>query len=56
MKTYHITEEKLNEILRTAFKNGELWGVTYSTWFTPDDDDTDDKITECFIECKSKLS
>lgn len=29
-----------------AFKAGESWGVTYSTWFTPDEKDDEKKFNE----------
>lgn len=47
MKKIEITQETLNNIVAVAFKSGELWGVTYSTWFSPTDEDTADKIKEC---------
>jgi hypothetical protein len=36
----------LNDKIKKAFKAGEEWGVTYSTWFTPTEEDTEEKIKE----------
>ena len=30
-----IDREKFEKLIDEAFKKGESWGVTYSTWFTP---------------------
>jgi len=35
-------------LLFEAFKAGEQWGVTYSTWFTPTDQDQRDKFEEFY--------
>jgi hypothetical protein len=42
MKTITITisEKKLKGIINQAFRKGESWGVTYSSWFTPEKEDT----------------
>lgn len=32
------------EDLRKAFRAGENWGVAYSGWFTPCDNETEDKF------------
>ena len=40
-----------HELLWLAFKAGEQWGTTYSTWFTPDEGD--DKLQ--FDAWKAKL-
>ena len=42
-----LTKEQLDSIIAVAFKRGQIWGVTYSTWFTPTDEDTLNKIVEC---------
>jgi len=36
----------LDDKIRKAFKAGEEWGVIYSTWFTPSEEDTEEKIQE----------
>ena len=41
-----INTEKFLSMLEDAFKKGEQWGVTYSTWFTPSEEDTKSKIDE----------
>jgi len=47
-----IKKEHFEEAIKAAFKKGENWGVTYSTWFTPSEEDTKDKIEECIKRCK----
>lgn len=47
METLTLTQEQLNSIIAVAFKRGEIWGVTYSTWFTPTEADTLNQIVEC---------
>lgn len=46
---YHLesVDKKLIEaIIRTAFEHGESWGITYSEWFTPTHELTEEKIQE----------
>lgn len=31
----YLTDKEFKGIIRKAFKLGEFWGVTYSTWFAP---------------------
>jgi len=38
--------DELKDILFMAFKAGENWGVTYSTWFIPDEGDDKKKFEE----------
>lgn len=45
-----ISREELKNIIRTAFQRGEDWGITYSTWFTPTEEQTEEKIQEVFNE------
>lgn len=39
-----ITKEQFEKAIKDAFKKGESWGVCYSTWFTPTEEDTKEKI------------
>ena len=41
-----IDREKFEKLIEETFKKGESWGVTYSTWFTPTEEDTAEKINE----------
>jgi hypothetical protein len=41
-----ITKEQHESLIESAFKKGECWGVTYSTWFVPTEEDTRKKIEE----------
>jgi hypothetical protein len=44
---YHLesVDKKLIEaIIRIAFEHGESWGVTYSTWFNPTNEQTEENI------------
>lgn len=45
-----ITKDRLEEIIRIAFKYGEQWGVTYSGWFSPEEEDTERNIQEVLNE------
>lgn len=46
MEQIKITKEQFEKAIEAAFKKGESWGVTYSTWFTPTEEDTKSKIEE----------
>ncbi len=39
-------ERIIKNIYIKAFKDGENWGVTYSTWFNPSKEDTEKRIKE----------
>jgi hypothetical protein len=41
-----MDREYLEKIIRTAFEYGENWGICYSGWFTPSDEQTEIKIQE----------
>lgn len=56
MKTYTLTEEQLQQVILKAFSKGENWGVTYSTWFTPDEDDSNAQFTDALNEVKELLT
>jgi len=45
-----MDNETLKDIIRTAFKKGELWGVTYSTWFEPNEEQTEEQIEKAIDE------
>lgn len=40
MEDITISKRKFEGIIRQAFRKGEHWGTTYSTWFTPTKEDT----------------
>lgn len=46
MEQITITKEQFDKAIEKAFKKGESWGVTYSTWFTPTEEDTKAKIED----------
>lgn len=46
MSNITITNDQLMDIILTAFKDGEQWGVTYSTWFLPTEKATNEQISE----------
>jgi len=54
-----ITKEQFDKAIEQSFKKGESWGVTYSTWFTPTEEDTKAKIEDAkknamsIITCQS---
>ena len=39
-----MTKEQFEKAIKNAFKKGESWGCTYSTWFCPTESDTKEKI------------
>jgi hypothetical protein len=39
-------DNKIEDIIRTAFEKGQIWGETYQGWFTPTPEDTEEKIQE----------
>lgn len=45
-----MNEEEIRSIIRIAFQKGEQWGVTYSTWFRPTEEDTEKRIEEAIKE------
>jgi hypothetical protein len=51
-----MTTQELEELFREAFKAGELWGVTYSTWFVPSVEDTAEAMTRAMKEVLEKLN
>ena len=44
MEQITITKEQFEKAIEDVFKQGESWGVCYSTWFTPKEADTKEKI------------
>jgi hypothetical protein len=44
------TKTELEDIIKKAFKRGEMWGVTYSGWFNPTLEDTEKQIQEVLDE------
>ena len=51
-----ITNKEFDDAIRDAFKAGENWGVTYSTWFTPKESETTAKQEEEIKRAREKLS
>jgi hypothetical protein len=51
-----VKDENLEFIIRKAFKKGEFWGVTYSTWFTPSKADTEKQIKKAIANIKRSLT
>lgn len=41
-----ITLKEFEAIVKKAFKSGENWGITYNTWFTPDEEDHSKQIAK----------
>ena len=41
---YIVPKEDLEKIIKTAFKDGENWGVCYSTWFDPTPERTEEEL------------
>ena len=51
-----ITNGEFDTAIRAAFKAGENWGVTYSTWFTPKTSATEEEIRKAIKAAREKLS
>jgi len=45
----------IEKIVRQAFADGESWGVCYSTWFHPSEEDTEKRIQESIIKITEEL-
>ena len=45
-----MDREELENIVRLAFEKGEQWGVTYSGWFTPSEEDIEQEIQNAIYE------
>ena len=39
MSEITFTKEQVQQMMMEAFIKGENWGVTYSTWFTPTEEE-----------------
>lgn len=39
-----MDEDKIKSIIKTAFEEGEQWGMTHYTWFTPTQEQVDERI------------
>lgn len=39
-----ITLKEFEAIVKKAFKSGENWGITYTGWFEPSDEDYNEQI------------
>lgn len=46
--------KKKERLLRFAFSAGQAWGVTYSTWFTPTEKDTEKEFQEMLINLEKR--
>lgn len=46
METITLTKDQLESIILKAFKAGEDWGTCYASWFTPTEEQTQEKIQE----------
>lgn len=55
MKEYVLTEKMLNHIVTRAFKAGESWAVTYSTWWTPDEHEQKQEVDNAIGKAKRYL-
>lgn len=49
------SDELLERALRKMFFAGEHWGVTWSTWFVPSAEDTEEKVREAIKKAKRAL-
>lgn len=56
MEQITITKEQFEKVIEDAFKKGESWGVCYSTWFTPTEEDTKGKIDIAIKEAFSIIT
>jgi hypothetical protein len=51
-----LSKQELDKLIETAFKAGENWGVTYSTWFVPTVADTKEKTDAAKAEAYKTLN
>lgn len=42
-------QKQIEKAVTQAFKMGEQWGVTYSGWFTPSEQDTQHQIDMAIV-------
>ena len=54
-ESFTLTKKEFENIIKFAFQKGELFGVTYSTWFVPTDDDRKEKIDNAFQEINKRI-
>lgn len=54
-KLINLTEDQLVEVITMAFSCGEQWGVCYSQWFTPSEDDQRKKLKEAVVAVNDLL-
>ena len=54
-ETITISVEQLEQIIKTAFNKGECGGVTYSSWFQPNDENNAEHLKDCIEICKKQL-
>ena len=47
-----ITDDQFKQIVLEAFDLGETWGVTYSTWFQPSEEDQEKKRGLAVEKCR----
>lgn len=48
-----FTEDQVKELMVRAFEKGENWGVTYSTWFIPSEEE---KAERCAKDCSKSYN
>ena len=51
----YFSKNTVKDMIRESFSDGELWGVTYSTWFDPKEEDTEEKIQETVNRLLNKI-
>jgi len=55
MSELKVSSELLKQIITNAFCEGQSWGVTYSTWFTPTTKDHNEKIKAAIDNAENLL-
>jgi len=51
----NISSEQLKSMIESAFLEGQLWGVTYSTWFKPTEEQHKEKLYEAMVTVERLL-
>jgi hypothetical protein len=50
-----IDEYLLSQIIKIAFECGESWGVCYSTWFIPSEEEKQQRLLDARKNVKEQL-
>ena len=55
MEEITISKELLKQIIADDYIDGETWGITHHTWFTPSNSETSNKIDSSIKKALRKI-